>query len=49
MLNNPRPNVDKPEYLEPVFIDKKGKKRKSKRIREKSPTEFIFNDDKVKM
>ena len=45
MLNNPRPNVPKPEYLKPVIVEKT-KKRRNVRTREKSPTEFII-DDKV--
>ena len=45
MLNNPRPNVPKPEYLKPVIVEKT-KKRRNPRAREKSPTEFII-DDKV--
>ena len=39
MLNNPRPNVPKPDYLEPIKV-KGEKKKKRKRRRSPSPIEF---------
>ena len=42
MLCNPRKDIPKPEYLEPIKIEEK--KKKSRRRRTPSPVEFILRD-----
>ena len=44
MLNNPRRQVEKPEYLEPIHVKKK-KKRRSRKCRSPSPIEFHLSEN----
>ena len=44
MLNNPRRQVEKPKYLEPIFIASK-KKRRKRRCRSPSPIEFHLKEN----
>ena len=47
MLSNPRPGVQKPDYLEPVLL-KAEKKKKSRRRRSPSPIEFHIEGEEEK-
>ena len=44
MLCHPREEVPVPEYREPIVIEDKGKKRRRRRLRTPSPTEFVLKD-----